>query len=603
MVQENFSFEWKHFNSMDFGSYGIGASISPAGSQLANTNTAINWGVNNLELSMGHEMTFQQAGHLAQLGGLERGELVRLANLNRINLSVHAPIVDPAGVGQEGFSEDARKAAIRELKNSIDFADQIGTRSNIKNVPIVMHAAHYPYGNPAPQEKIVYVDRDTGHVGLAQAKDVTYKEDHLKKYGLISKEEAFPEKYGGSYRTEAFSRLYPEQRAEYNKRIAEIRSKGDWDYEHTEQKDRFKLAPSGELRMKNSMLMQGIDSQIANYRYHVRIDESHKVQVMAEFEDAKKRNDTAAMQRAAMELKGVGTDIDTYKRERERLEAQKYFYKHEFGGKVLEQTEDYAKEKIAKTIAELAEYSFKKESKPMLVVENWVPESVAGDPKKVAEIIAKARDNFANKLMQEQHYSSNEAAKQAEAIIGVNFDIGHANLWKKYQKWDESEGKMVEYTNEDIKKWATQVYPYLKHVHLTDNFGDLDAHLPLGWGNAPIKEVIAGLKEKGWSGRAILETFGAIAYGAGAPGAFGVAQSLYETGMPLAAGGPSWEQAAGTYFQSGYSGFTGHPAPGGTYWPDVGQYAVGFSGLPYSSGSRMPGRGGEGSQFAGAPMS
>ena len=45
-------FEYSHFNSMDFGSYGIGASVSPMGSQLMTTNTAINWGTQNLEINL-----------------------------------------------------------------------------------------------------------------------------------------------------------------------------------------------------------------------------------------------------------------------------------------------------------------------------------------------------------------------------------------------------------------------------------------------------------------------------------------------------------------------------------------------------------------------
>lgn len=45
----------------------------------------------------------------------------------------------------------------------------------------------------------------------------------------------------------------------------------------------------------------------------------------------------------------------------------------------------------------------------------------------------------------------------------------------------------------------------LLHVHLHDNCGDWDAHLPLGEGTAPWRETLAALAETGFSGRIILE--------------------------------------------------------------------------------------------------
>lgn len=47
--------------------------------------------------------------------------------------------------------------------------------------------------------------------------------------------------------------------------------------------------------------------------------------------------------------------------------------------------------------------------------------------------------------------------------------------------------------------------PRLAHVHLHDNRGDWDAHLPLGEGTAPWRETLMALEETGFSGRVILE--------------------------------------------------------------------------------------------------
>jgi len=563
MPQENFNFEWKHLNSMDFGSYGLGASVSPMGSQLAKTNTSINWGVNNLELSMANNLDYQNRGYLGQLGVPEREELVRLTNLNRVNLSIHAPIVDPAGYSEGVFSESARQNALRELRNSIDFADQIGTRSNVKNVPVVIHAAHDAIGNPMPQERLIYVKQETGQVQAANpmivVPDQTYW-DYIKKLGLKDK-----------YHT-------PEDQ----------KQKGKWDYE-TLSDGRLKITPTGRLKMQNKLETIGLEHQRANADYwfdHFSGGNPNSTNPNA----GAYRDQLLHINAELRYIKGLSENKDT------NLQTP------------YVETEAFAVGRIADTISDLAVYAAKKESQPMIAVENWVPESVAGDPEQVGRIIKKAREEFVNKLtdpkIEKNPWRQSDAIKTAEKVIGINFDIGHANLWKKYTKWDDAEGKMVEYTNEDVKKWANDVYPYLKHVHLTDNFGDMDAHLPIGWGNAPIKEVLNDLKKRGWSGRAILETFGVPAYGPESGGMFGVAESLYQTGMPLIPGGPSWEKAAGSYFRSGY-GFTGIPQRGGTYWPDMGYqgpHASGFSGVPYGMGERPQGAGG-GSEFSGAPMS
>ncbi len=56
--------------------------------------------------------------------------------------------------------------------------------------------------------------------------------------------------------------------------------------------------------------------------------------------------------------------------------------------------------------------------------------------------------------------------------IGACLDVGHANLSKT-----------------PIARWIEDLHPYLRHVHLNDNFGIYDEHLPLGMGNVDWPEV------------------------------------------------------------------------------------------------------------------
>ena len=73
--------------------------------------------------------------------------------------------------------------------------------------------------------------------------------------------------------------------------------------------------------------------------------------------------------------------------------------------------------------------------------------------------------------------NKDEADKIAEKLIGVTWDVGHINFLRKYG-----------YDEEKVKEETRKIAPYIKQVHITDNFGFNDAHLPPGMGNAPIKE-------------------------------------------------------------------------------------------------------------------
>lgn len=64
--------------------------------------------------------------------------------------------------------------------------------------------------------------------------------------------------------------------------------------------------------------------------------------------------------------------------------------------------------------------------------------------------------------------------------LGLCFDIGHANC-------DITEKKPLE--------WIGPMAPYLKHVHVHDNTGGRDLHMPIGEGNIPIERILTKIAE------------------------------------------------------------------------------------------------------------
>lgn len=79
--------------------------------------------------------------------------------------------------------------------------------------------------------------------------------------------------------------------------------------------------------------------------------------------------------------------------------------------------------------------------------------------------------------------------------LGITFDVGHAYLGKG------KAGKPEQKIASEIKL----VGKYLTHVHIHDNHGQRDDHLPPGKGDIDFRPIIRALKEINYNGRLILE--------------------------------------------------------------------------------------------------
>ena len=69
--------------------------------------------------------------------------------------------------------------------------------------------------------------------------------------------------------------------------------------------------------------------------------------------------------------------------------------------------------------------------------------------------------------------------------MGMTLDIGHANH--------------VGYSADEM------IFDSIKHIHIHDNLGDDDTHLPLGEGNIELKRVVETLESKNYDGIYIIE--------------------------------------------------------------------------------------------------
>tara|TARA_Y100000310_G_scaffold325725_1_gene389627 strand:- start:5406 stop:7520 length:2115 start_codon:yes stop_codon:yes gene_type:complete len=231
----------------------------------------------------------------------------------------------------------------------------------------------------------------------------------------------------------------------------------------------------------------------------------------------------------------------------------------------------YAKEQSIKSYADVGVYAMKTSQSGEHVTgdifvapENIFPEMGFGShPDEMIELVTKAREAMADKLVKEENYTKGEAEHAAESHIKATIDTQHLGMWRK--NFVSQPGESKNETDDRFDKWYMEQVDKLQekgiigHMHIVDGFGRSHTHLPPGQGKLPIKDTLKYLKKKGYKGALISEGF--------AEGQFGPQRIITEfwktAGAPVktgyhsgpAGGGPknSWTDIEHSYFGKTYS--------------------------------------------------
>ena len=235
--------------------------------------------------------------------------------------------------------------------------------------------------------------------------------------------------------------------------------------------------------------------------------------------------------------------------------------------------EEFAVEQASRTFSNVALNAYKEfgDNAPILSLEN----PPVGMGLSRADEIKKLVDATRGKITMElsKKMSEEQAKKAAEKLVGVTWDVGHINMLKKYG-----------FNDKDIVEETKIVKPYLKHIHLSDNFGLEHTELPMGMGNVPMQEHTKAIGEQIKNFKHIIETGGhwyqdfKVSPLPETLAAFG--SELYPMQMQ-----PHWDQAQAQTLKSGY--FSGYG-----FNPEVHHsiYGAGFSNLPVELGGQIQGR-------------
>jgi len=544
----------------------LGAPTKPdTANQIAQVHMLLNQGIIPIEIGALNPEVFDQ------IPKQHFKEINRMTKLTGAKISVHAPLIEASGIGEQGFTESARQMAEKQL---LDVVEKSAEASDKGGMSITIHGAaripgtEYkitPEGKKV-EEKLFVVNKETGKLSAAFEEEQKFLPGTKDwKKGIIHTPREQIDLLNATEWDNSISQLM------HHKEDAEARIHENLPlvpmelvktlYENPEKArllEPTQRAAYSRLVAADQFLNDTPQSlsTLFNKAYKFGTDEGKaKLRKASEqFEEDLKKGGYLIGKANAME-----SLLITLK----EMEPQAY-----------QPVEDFAIDKSATTFANVAFKAFDKlkDKAPNINVENFLPGTAFSHGKELDKLIVAARDKFVKQAVA-KGYSESTAKEKAEELIGVTLDVGHLNMVKKHG-----------FKDKDILKEVEEIAKHVKHVHLTDNFGYSDSHLPPGMGNVPMKDILAKLEQEGFEGSKIVEAGGFVQHFGVSP----VPYALEAFGSQMyGADSPYWNQTVG--LQQNYPGGFGQMLPQSNY----NLRGAGFSQLPLELGGTRAGQGQE----------
>ncbi|MBT4377033.1 hypothetical protein HOD29_06685 [archaeon] len=518
-------------------------------------------------------------------------EIRRKAKLAEAEITMHAPIVgvDPAGFGQQGWSVEQRELVERQL---IDVMDKAAVINKDGNLPVTIHASNFQgstfkldkAGKPTYEQMLV-VDRKSGQPTMIKEEKMFTPGGNLEKGDIMTPEEGLRSINSSQWRAEVDGVVFKNEAAEKNLQEVYPVGKDIYTAVKTKQID-FNKLPDPQKQIVLSI--QNVDAHIQDARLGV----DTIFNKAWEYGDEKTKKELKKLADNYVQDSGL-VSKETFEKlsheekvslQMKQLDLQNQSHSvqkfaeglRECNPKMFQRYEEFAIEKSKKTFANVAMHSYDKhgEGAPALSIENMQQGMGFADTRDLKELVIQSRKEFVDKLIEEKSIGQNEAQKIAEKLIGVTFDVGHLNISKSHG-----------YDDKALIREAEQISKFVNKVHITDNFGFDDSHLPIGMGNVPVKEMLKALGRSGEEAVKINEVGGWFEHFKSNP----FPQLLEAAGSPIysSSSGPYWQQAGG--FQQSYLDGYGQMLPQTHY----SMFGAGFSQLPQDLGGAV-GQGGGG---------
>jgi sugar phosphate isomerase/epimerase len=527
------------------------------------------------------EVSVIQPGVFESIPTQQLKEVKRLSELTGIDISVHAPLIEPAGISQQGqYSELARVEAERQMIMAVERSHEISPNGN---VPVTFHSSVNWQGPEYQKTKegeekvrIPIINQDTGQIAVVQASQrfsPRMTEEQLIKGVRESAEKQIEVRNETEWSDSITNLVAIKERADRMIRETEpfidtiqekVRTGSTYESLTPTERDQVNRHHNASLELGE---IQKHLSGLFEKAYKIGDEEERKKlgEISKDF-----RENLGAI-KSPWDLASQSRAMDSLMQNLDALPPPE----------VYKPVEDFAVDKTATTFANAAFNSYKKfkDNAPIISIENPPTGGGLSRGEDLKKLVESARNKFVEKAVGEG-MSERDAREQASKLIGVTWDVGHINMLRKYG-----------YTEQDVIKEAEKIAPLVKHVHLSDNFGFEHTELPMGMGNVPIKAIMEKLGQKGFEARKIIEAGNWWEHFKTSP----FQQTLEAFGSPIYGikMQPYWNQAVSS--QGYYSGY-GQMLPAINYET----FGSGFSTLPAELGGQRQQTGR--SRMGGSPM-
>jgi len=572
------------FTGYRLGAGSLGMTTDPrVGNILQEASTKLNMGVKQIELALVSPEIFDA------IPTQQLKEMNRLRKLTGVDISVHAPVTEASGITQQGFDELNRISEEKRFSDVLIRSHEVNPEGN------VMVTAHSSAGLPATQwgkipdmktgfageaKKIIAVDRENGKmIPVDESKFFTpgtkfdintptkvySPEESLKMHNEVAWDNQLSQLFMQKERADEILRQNRPQIERLVPELEALRKQG---------KDPFE----GLTQTQQSVYIKMLDAQ--NYLGEINKSANSIFSKAYEFGDENQRKTLKELS------ENYKKDITGDNPVQQSQAMQKLLIKlqtPELAPRKYVPIEEFAVEKSSQTFGNAAFNAYKKlgDKAPILSIENPPAGMALSTGEELKNLVEASRKQFAERAMKDQGISKSEANNLAEKFIGATWDLGHINMIRKFG----FEGK-------DVVKESEKIAPFVKHVHLSDNFGFEHTELPMGMGNVPTKEIFAKLGKEGFDAKKIIEASSWWQHMKAPP--FRETLEAFGSGIYGMEMGPQWNQSMG--LQQGYSSGYGMMLPQVNYET----FGAGFSRLPSELGGQR--QGAEGSRMSGRPM-
>lgn len=546
-------------------------------------------------------------------------EINRLKKLVDFNLTLHGPLIEPTGIGERQWDESQRQNAENQMNLAIDRAHKLDPDGNIV---VTFHSSN---GLLEPRTRV------KGEHGEIDARIAVINE-RTGQFGQLPRtgKEHFEKEEGKNLKADLIKEVEETNKKRWLDEISQVSIGITRGQEQLSEITQFR-----DILKKNDTLKKLVPEKEDAYLELYKLAKDNPEQYQSALDNIELEDKDAArilkrqvnglsvadnfIKNSYVQFKDLfneayeAAESDQDKKELEKIRkdiAPKVLgYKDDptkisdlaeevtrgirlidsvtrkNPPKIWKPLEEFAIEKASETFANVALQGFQKykDSAPIISIENPPVGMGLSRAEEIKKVIKEAQKKFVEKA-KDKGVSEDEAKKQAEKLIGATWDVGHINMMRKYG-YDES----------DILKETEKIAPFVKHVHLSDNFGMEHTELPMGMGNVPTKKHFELLKKYGKQVeklKKVIETGDWYQHFQTSP----LSETLAAFGSPIYSMqmAPYWNKQIGAGGAGGYfAGFGLNP----DYHHSV--YGAGFAGLPTELGGQIPG---QRNRLSGTPM-